>query len=83
MILKKGKYAGHQARELQYTIEKRLDKKFPITIDTMIKRQSVTLIFEPIKQVNSQLEKGQYFFCDIKKEGVLLYDSTKQTAAHL
>lgn len=26
LILKKGKYAGHQARELQYTIEKRLDK---------------------------------------------------------
>ncbi|WP_375358852.1 HEPN domain-containing protein [Candidatus Tisiphia endosymbiont of Neophilaenus lineatus] len=75
LILKKGKYAGHQARELQYTIEKRLDKKFPIAIETMIKRQSVTLIFEPIKRVNSQLEKGQYFFCDIKKEGVLLYDS--------
>ena len=35
----------------------------------------VTLIIEPIAVVNKQLEKGQYFFSDIKKEGILLYDS--------
>ncbi|MDR0329868.1 MAG: HEPN domain-containing protein, partial [Rickettsia sp.] len=37
----------------------------------------ITLILEPIKLVNRQLEKGQYFFSDIKKEGILLYDSSE------
>ncbi len=33
------------------------------------------LIVHDIKDVNKQLEKGSYFFADIKKEGVVLYDS--------
>jgi hypothetical protein len=33
------------------------------------------LIIEPIDRVNDDLEKSQYFFSDIKKEGILLYDS--------
>ncbi|WP_375319060.1 HEPN domain-containing protein [Candidatus Tisiphia endosymbiont of Oplodontha viridula] len=33
------------------------------------------MVLESIKTVNSQLEKGHYFFSDIKKEGILLYDS--------
>lgn len=33
------------------------------------------LVIEPLNYVNSELEKGRYFFSDIKKEGVLLYDS--------
>ena len=33
------------------------------------------LIVEPIERVNKALARGQYFFRDIKKEGVLLYDS--------
>jgi HEPN domain-containing protein/predicted nucleotidyltransferase len=32
-------------------------------------------VIEPIDYVNSELEKGRYFFSDIKKEGILLYDS--------
>jgi predicted nucleotidyltransferase/HEPN domain-containing protein len=32
-------------------------------------------VIEPIDYVNSELGKGQYFFSDIKKEGILLYDS--------
>lgn len=32
-------------------------------------------VIEPLDYVNSQLEKGRYFFCDIKKEGVVLFDS--------
>ncbi|OFW80856.1 MAG: hypothetical protein A2887_02425 [Alphaproteobacteria bacterium RIFCSPLOWO2_01_FULL_40_26] len=34
-----------------------------------------TLVIESIKRVNSKLEKAQYFFSDIIKEGILLYDS--------
>ncbi|HEU4411610.1 MAG TPA: nucleotidyltransferase domain-containing protein [Polyangiaceae bacterium] len=33
------------------------------------------LIVHDIKDVNKQLEKGSFFFADIKKEGVVLYDS--------
>ncbi len=32
-------------------------------------------IVESINYVNSELEKGRYFFSDIKKEGIVLYDS--------
>ena len=32
-------------------------------------------VIEPIDYVNSELGKGQYFFSDIKKEGILLYNS--------
>jgi HEPN domain-containing protein/predicted nucleotidyltransferase len=34
-------------------------------------------VIEPIDYINSELEKGRYFFSDIKKEGILLYDSGK------
>jgi uncharacterized protein len=34
-----------------------------------------SVIVHDIRYFNSQLEEGQYFFSDIKKEGVLLYDS--------
>lgn len=35
------------------------------------------LIVHDIKDVNKQLEKGSFFFADIKKEGVVLYDSRR------
>src|SRR3954465_13403513 len=38
---------------------------------------SLSLIVHDIKDVNEQLEKGFYFFSDIKKEGILIYDSAK------
>jgi predicted nucleotidyltransferase/HEPN domain-containing protein len=34
-----------------------------------------TLIVESMERVNKALARGQYFFRDIKKEGVLLYDT--------
>jgi len=40
-------------------------------------RNRVTLIAHEIEYVNAQLTKGQYFFSDIKKEGIMLYDSGK------
>ncbi len=36
---------------------------------------SVTLVIETISHVNKELGKKQYFYSDIKKEGILLYDS--------
>lgn len=57
--------------DLWYDIE---DKAGKLPVQT-----PVTLIAHDIKYVNSQLEKGQYFFSDIKKEGIVLYDSKNCT----
>ena len=51
-------------------------------IESIIRRSStirtrVTLIIHDIKEVNKALRQGQYFFTDITKEGVLLYDSKR------
>ncbi|MBO9730780.1 MAG: HEPN domain-containing protein [Chitinophaga sp.] len=35
----------------------------------------VTIIVHSIDYVNARLSEGQYFFSDIKKEGILLYDA--------
>lgn len=37
----------------------------------------VQLIPENIKMLNRQLEEGRYFYTQVKKEGILLYDSGK------
>jgi len=36
---------------------------------------ALSLIVHDIEDVNRQLELGQYFFSDIKKEGIVLYDA--------
>lgn len=68
LIMKKGKSSRSQALKIEEGIEKQLKKK------QLEDNPWVTLIIEPIGVVNKQLEKGQYFFSDIKKEGILLYD---------
>ncbi|MCK4982527.1 MAG: HEPN domain-containing protein [Victivallaceae bacterium] len=40
-------------------------------------RTSVDIIRHHIQEVNGKLKEGHYFFSDIKKEGVLLYNSGK------
>ncbi|WP_136465986.1 HEPN domain-containing protein [Flagellimonas onchidii] len=42
----------------------------------------VSLIFHGIKQLNASLAMGNYFFKDIKEEGVVLYNSAKFKLAH-
>ncbi|MCC8483339.1 MAG: HEPN domain-containing protein [Rickettsia endosymbiont of Labidopullus appendiculatus] len=73
LVLKKGKYVGHLGLRIEEKIEKRLERK--LLRDPLSKDPWVTLVLESINTVNSQLEKGHYFFSDIKKEGILLYDS--------
>ena len=50
-------------------IEKQLEKR------RLNDNPFITLVVESICMVNKELEKGRYFFSDIKKEGILLYDS--------
>lgn len=69
LIMKKGKSSRLQVLKLEERIEKQLKKK------QLEDNPWVTLIIEPIGIVNKQLEKGHYFFSDIKKEGILLHDS--------
>lgn len=69
LIMKKGKSSRIQILKIEERIEKQLKKK------QLEDNPWVTLIIEPMGLVNKQLEKGQYFFSDIKKEGILLYDS--------
>ncbi len=42
---------------------------------------SVSIISHDINEFNKKLEMGEYFFIDIKKEGVMLYDSGKFSLA--
>jgi uncharacterized protein len=42
-----------------------------------IHRTPISLIAEDIHFINRRLRKSQYFYIDIKREGILLYDSGK------
>ena len=44
-------------------------------------RPSSTIIVEDIEHLNNDLQRGNYFFTDIKNEGVLLFDSGRHTLA--
>lgn len=77
VVLKKGKHIGYA----EPRIEKRLERE--LVHDLFSKKPWITLIFESIDYVNRQLEKGRYFYSDIKKEGVLLYDSGEFTLSEV
>jgi len=53
--------------DLWYELE---DEAGKLPVQTPVK-----IIAHEINFVNSKLKKGQYFFSDIKKEGIILYDS--------
>ncbi len=55
-----------------FGIEKKIEKKLKGRIKTR-----VSLIFHSIKQINEMLEMGNYFFQEIKREGILLFDTKK------
>ncbi len=57
---------GRFEREVEDKIEKEEDIKTPVSV-----------IVHDIDFFNKRLSKAQYFFTDIKKEGILLFDSEK------
>ncbi|MCZ6901741.1 MAG: hypothetical protein O7C59_08470 [Rickettsia endosymbiont of Ixodes persulcatus] len=77
IILKK--YKGHAALRLEDNIYKRLEKTGVIKDQIIPYDSEISIILESIEEVKTQLEKGRYFYTDIKKEGVLLYDSGEFT----
>lgn len=46
-------------------------------IELVVHQQPINLIVHTLDEVNRALVEGQYFFTDIKREGVLLYQSDK------
>ena len=71
IITKTGKQAnGSCAFDLERKIMDSIEKSSNVR-----EAHRVHIIIEPIDRVNGDLEKSQYFFSDIKKEGVVLYDS--------
>jgi HEPN domain-containing protein/predicted nucleotidyltransferase len=51
------------------------DEKVEIRIEAALPKSRASVIVHDIKYLNSRLEEGHYFFTDVVKEGVLLYDS--------
>ncbi len=56
----------------QIKIEKPIRER---CVDNKMIKTRISPIFHGIKHINSMLEYGNYFFADIKKEGIMLFDS--------
>ena len=59
--------SGSNAINLESKINEKIEKR------GLDKKHPTSIIIEPLVVVNKNLKKGQYFFSDIKKEGILLY----------
>lgn len=63
--------------------EKKKDYEITDQIENRLRfRTPVNVITHDIEYVNKQLEEGQYFFTDIVKEGVMLYDAGNISLEH-
>jgi predicted nucleotidyltransferase/HEPN domain-containing protein len=67
---------GYSSIKFKSRIEKEIDKA-GLNDDV----HKVHIIVESIDRLNKELEKSQYFFSDIKNEGILLYDSKERQLA--
>jgi predicted nucleotidyltransferase len=73
IITKTGKQAGgNSAFDLEWAIDKELEAK---NLINKYQGHNPHFVIESIDYINSELEKGKYFFSDIKKEGITLYNS--------
>ncbi|MEO9803276.1 MAG: HEPN domain-containing protein [Reichenbachiella sp.] len=62
----------HDDLKQNYKIETELKQKL---VERSLVKTPISLIFHSIKHLNQSLSEGSYFFQDIKKEGIFLYDS--------
>jgi HEPN domain-containing protein/predicted nucleotidyltransferase len=63
---------AHGEARLADAVCRRLEKRH-------LDRPSSSIIVEDVAHLNKYLRRGNYFFVDIKKEGVLLYDNGNHT----
>ncbi len=64
----------HEDLQQKFRIEDKVKAELTVTGKVCT---PVNLIFHGIKHLNQALRLGNYFFKDIKKEGIVLYDSEK------
>jgi predicted nucleotidyltransferase len=82
MVIVKRKFTNIARIRMENEIENRLKKKKLLGARYVIEEQpSVSLVIESIEDVNKHLGDNRYFFADVKKEGVLLYDSGEHQLA--
>lgn len=74
IILRKENNGRDFALRMEDQIERRLEYKGIEDVRKM-DEPLVSLVIETIGVVNGELKKGQYFYSDIKREGVMLYDN--------
>jgi HEPN domain-containing protein/predicted nucleotidyltransferase len=58
-----------------------LEGKLEDAINPIAKPVPVSVIVHDAKQINHEIRRGQYFFADIAREGVVLYNSHRFTLA--
>ena len=81
MVVVKSKHGGYFERsKIETSIQTRLRQR-GLRSYLSFKQPSITLVVESLTDVNKHLEEKQYFFTDIKREGVVLYDSGEFTLA--
>ncbi len=68
----------HEDLQQKYRIEDKIKAELIATGQVIT---PVNLIFHGIKHLNQALRLGNYFFRDIKEEGIVLYDSEKHKLA--
>ena len=69
---------SHNDTYLQFKIEGKVNTEL---VDTRKVKTPTGLIFHGIKHLNEALKMGNYFFRDIKKEGIILFDSGRHKLA--
>ena len=76
VITNKSKHiSDSETIKLESALERKLSPRIIEVIGPRKHAHTPTLIVECITRVNKKLHEGQYFFSDIKREGILLYDS--------
>ena len=68
----------HEDFTLKLKVEEKVKSQL---VETGKVTTPVSMIFHGVKQLNKALSYGNYFFRDIKKEGIVLYDSGKYNLA--
>ena len=68
LVITETKHAANDLTVEQHDVERHICR---------IIKTPIRIIYHEIEHVNRLIERGRYFFTDIKKEGVLLYDSKR------
>ena len=74
LVVTEGRATVEREAGLSGAISRRLRRE-------SLDRPSATIIVEDIEHFNKDLQRGNYFYSDIKKEGILLFDSGQHTLA--